>query len=144
MDPITLIATSAVTLLSPYLAKAGEKFAEGAGSAAWDKTKELYEAIHAHFEGRPDGTQALADLQNAPDDPDNQADVRKRLKNAMAEDDDFKQKLDALVKEADHAAGSNYLDAHITGGVGTFNQVGTNPGVINIGASSKTVPASET
>jgi hypothetical protein len=52
MDPA--IATAAVALLAPYLARAGEAFAGKAGAAAWATAEQIYRAIRRKLAADPD------------------------------------------------------------------------------------------
>ena len=53
MDP-TEIAMAAITILSPYLSKAGEEIAKNAAQAAWKKAADIYQAIKTRFEKEED------------------------------------------------------------------------------------------
>ena len=57
----------------------------------------LLELLHRKFT-REDRKQSLADLEAAPGDPDNQADLRKKLKHALSEDLEFGRELQALLE----------------------------------------------
>ena len=95
MDPqtISVIATTAVGFLSPYLAKAGEVAAKKVG-------EDIYQALKARFSKKPAAQEALADLEKAPDDTDLQAALRIQLKKLLAEDEAFAAQLQHLLKEA--------------------------------------------
>jgi type II secretory pathway pseudopilin PulG len=95
MDPqtISIIAASAIGILSPYLAKAGEAAAKITG-------EDIYTALKTHFSKKPTAKAALADLEKTPDDPDFQAAVRAQLKKVLAEDEQFAAQLQHLLQEA--------------------------------------------
>jgi len=95
MDPqtISVIATTAVGVISPYLAKAGEVAAKKVG-------EDIYQALKAHFGKKPAAQEALADLEKAPDDGDLQAALRVQLKKLLAEDEAFAAQLQHLLQEA--------------------------------------------
>lgn len=131
MDPIT-IATAAVAGLSPYLAKAGEKFATAAGEAAFKKAGELYAFLKQRLVGKAGAATALEDLAQAPQDADNAAALRKELKKLLTEDADL---LRALATQLGPAAqGNTVFNNQIAGDVGSITQIG-NAGDVHIGKS---------
>lgn len=125
MDPLTIatLASTAVSLLIPYLQKAGEAVAESVGATAVDKVKELYGSIKAKFSSKPAANEALDDLTNNPSDADTQAAMRTQLKKALETDPDFAAKLTALLNEADKAGVDSVFKTNIHGNVGKINQI---------------------
>lgn len=101
MDPTTIgvLASSVVTVLAPYLAKAGEEFAKEAGKTAGAKIGALYQAIKARFQDRPAAAEALADVEAMPDDGDAQAALRLQLKKQMGSEPAFADTLRQLLEE---------------------------------------------
>ena len=97
MDPTTL-AASAVSILSPYLAKAADMVASKAAG-------DLYALLHSKLAQKPAAAEALQDLEEAPADADAQAALRLQLKKALNEDEDLAAQLQKLVKQASHPAG---------------------------------------
>lgn len=99
MDPITIsaIAASAVTFLSPYLAKAADSIVPKAA-------EELYGALRARLTQKPAAAEALHDLEKAPADADAQAALRLQLKKLLGEDAEFAAQLKGLVEEIDRTA----------------------------------------
>ena len=95
MDPqtISVIATTAVGFLSPYLAKAGEVAAKKVG-------EDIYQALKARFGVKPAAQEALTDLEKAPSDTDLQAALRVQLKKLLAEDEAFAAQLQQLLQKA--------------------------------------------
>ena len=96
MLDIAALATSVVAALTPLLSQALEQGAAAAGESAvnhvldWFKTRVL-----------PSGAeQALEDLRAAPQDEDNQADLRKQLKKALADNPALVSELAAWLKQA--------------------------------------------
>ncbi|MEC5384283.1 hypothetical protein VVD49_01040 [Uliginosibacterium sp. H3] len=126
MDPVS-IATAAVAVLSPYLAKAGEKIAGAAGDAAWKQAAALYDKLKR----LPVAQAALDDLAKEPTDADTQAALRKELKKLLAEDDELMRELSATLVHT-QAAGISFSN-QITGDVGSINQIGT-AGDVHIGS----------
>ncbi len=131
MDPVS-IAAAAVTVLSPYLAKAGEKIASAAGDAAWKQAGALYDKLKQKFVGQPVAQAALEDLAKDPADADTQAALRKELKKLLAEDGDLLRELSATL--AQMKAGGVSFNNQITGNVGSITQIG-NAGDVHIGSS---------
>jgi len=95
MDPQTIstIATTAVGILSAYLAKAGEAAAKKIG-------EDIYQVLKARLGKKPAAQEALADLEKAHDDTDLQAALRVQLKKLLAEDEAFAVQLQHLLQEA--------------------------------------------
>jgi hypothetical protein len=101
MDPTTVgtLASGIVAILAPYLAKAGEEFAKETGKTASSKIGALYQAIKARFRSHPAAAEALADLEETPDDEDVQAALRLQLKKQMEADQAFTDALRQLLEE---------------------------------------------
>lgn len=53
MTPVASLAATAVAVLAPYLAKAGEEIAKEAGQAVAAKIGPLYKTLKARFESNP-------------------------------------------------------------------------------------------
>lgn len=87
MDIATL-TTTAVAVVTPYLS-------EGTKEAVKSGAKDLYGWMKAKLVG----TTALADLKKAPDDPDNQADLRKQLRKLLEANPALVAELQALLPE---------------------------------------------
>ncbi|WP_433971891.1 hypothetical protein [Tunturiibacter lichenicola] len=66
MDPITLV-TSAITLLSPYVAKGAEEFAKELGKDAAPKVKELYAYLKGKFSASSEESQLLSLFEKKPE-----------------------------------------------------------------------------
>jgi hypothetical protein len=126
------IAASVVAVLSPFLKKSGEKFSEAAGSAAWQKIVELYQAVKAKFAGKEAATEALSDLTNSPDDADAQGALRQQLKKAMLNDEEFAKALVNILSEADEADVDAVFHTTIHGSVKNLLQFKSNKGTLNI------------
>ncbi len=91
-----LLAAKAVDYLLPYLGEAAKSTAGKLGGAAVDGAVKLLTYLKGKLSGEAEKT-AIADLEAAPEDADNQADVRKRLKRALAADPAFRDELAALL-----------------------------------------------
>lgn len=129
MDPVTL-ASSAVALLSPYLGKVAEKFADAAGQAAWKKSGELYEALKKRLADQPAASEALADLEAQPQSTSRKGALELALEKLATKDAAFAGELARLIEEATPAAGVS-VQSTIHGNVGQFIQAG-NVGTMNI------------
>jgi hypothetical protein len=101
MEPIALV-TAAVAFLSPYLVKAGEKTAETIGEKLPEAVGKVWNAIIAKFRGNAAAETAVKDLLKAPEDDDNQADFRKRLREILQADAGFTAELERLLSSAQH------------------------------------------
>src|SRR5687768_9415265 len=106
MDPIASLSASAVAVLAPYLAKAGEEFAKVTGKAAAGKIDELYQALKARFNNKPIAKEALADFEAKPEDEDVQAALRLQLKKQMSSDSALVDLLKQLMGEIEQDKGS--------------------------------------
>jgi hypothetical protein len=134
MHPAALAAT-ALTLLAPLLAKAGEKAAEKIGASLPDAAGALWTKIQARFAGNPAAETALKDAAANPQDEDNIASLRKELKKTLAEDAQFAKELESLLVKAqgelqairgDHNIAANIsVQGDVSGNivVGNNNQV---------------------
>ena len=120
MDPATLAAT-ALTVLTPYLAKAGGAVAGKIGEVLPEQAGKLWTAINAKFAGRPAAEEAVKDLSHDPADEDNQAALRKELRKALSEDAQFMADLGPLLENARKESIQNSV---IAGENGTAINVG--------------------
>ena len=122
MDPVTL-ATYAVSLLIPRLAKAGKDIAEKVGKEMWNKvsikTEKLYETIKNKFDGNDYAIQTLKRLEEKPEDKLRQSAMENVLNEVVAEDPQFQKMLGQLLSEAKQAGGDNIIKAYETGIVAT-------------------------
>ena len=100
MDPVS-IATAVVAFLAPYLAEGGKAAAKKVG-------EKIVDALERHFQGQVVPETALTDMKDEPQDPDNQASLRKEIKKALKRDADFQAELTGLLEEAQKAAPETY------------------------------------
>ena len=98
------LASAAVAILSPYLAKAGEGAAKKIGEEAVDTGGRLLGWMRAKLGGR--AREALDDLVVKPDSEDNQADLRKQLTKMLETDPGLAAELRALLSADTQDAGS--------------------------------------
>lgn len=106
MDPVTL-ATTAVTVLSPYLVKAGEKAFETIGEKSVDS---LWQSIKAKFTGKPAAEEAVKDLVTLPADSDNQAAFRKELRKVLEAEPAFAAEFERLLNNAQNEGGDTIVN----------------------------------
>jgi hypothetical protein len=119
MDPqtISVIAATAIGFLSPYLAKAGEAAAKKVG-------EDIYQALKERFNSEPAAQEALAELEEAPDDADHQAALHVQLKKLLAEDEAFASDLQRLLQEAGETeAGATIIQQTAGDNAKQFGQV---------------------
>jgi hypothetical protein len=97
MDPIS-IATGAVSLLGPYIAKGAEAFAKELGKEAAQKAKELYSYLKNSFAADSEESQVLSLFEKKPEKYEvNLANV---LQERTSTDNDFATELEKLVYSA--------------------------------------------
>jgi hypothetical protein len=145
MDPTT-IATTAVTVLTPYVVKAGEKTAEKLGEMLPAGVGKVWKAIAGRFKGKAAAEEAAADLVAQPEDEDNQAAFRKQLKKVLEADRGFMAELSQLLASVQPERGdqifnlgSGAVAAHggVAAGAGGVAIKGDSHGPITIGAPGK-------
>lgn len=110
MFDIALLATSAWTVLQPYLPILATKAAEEIGTKVPESIGKIWNAIQKKFDTNQAAKEALDDVLKTPEDSDTQATFRQQLKKVMAEDESFAMELSKLLE----AAGDTYK-ASLTG-----------------------------
>jgi hypothetical protein len=146
MDPVTL-ATTAVTALSPYLAKAGEKAVEKVGEKLPDGIGKLWNAVMSRFKGKPAAEEAVKDLVVKPDDKLNQAAFTQQLRKALETEPAFAAELQRLLSNAQPQGGDTISNTGsgavatrggVAGGAGSkVVQGDVHGGIISGGADKK-------
>jgi hypothetical protein len=98
MDPITIgLATKAMAVLLPYVAKSGEEFAKAAGQDAYKKSKGLFEYLKRKFSG---DLEAAENLKRFEEKPERYAPiVEDILKEKLSQDKVLAEEMDRLLKE---------------------------------------------
>lgn len=126
MDPgtISLLASTTVAFLSPYLAKAGEAAAKKIG-------EDLYQVIKARFRKESTAKAALDDLTETPGDEDIQAQLRVQLKKLMKEDKKFAGQIEQITQEANQTEAGATIIKQVAGD--NAIQFGQNYGTVRIG-----------
>jgi hypothetical protein len=107
MDPISL-ATAAVAVLSPYLAKAGEGAAKKIGEEAVDGAGKLIGWMRTKLGGA--AQKALDDLAAKPNSELNQTDLRTQLAKALEADPALAAELQAMLPRQATEAGAMTQD----------------------------------
>jgi len=140
---IGLLATTAVSLLVPYLAKLGKTLAADIGEEVSghvrDKVKVLYETIKNKLTGNDCASQTLERLEEKPEDKGRQDMMASVLKESLPNDPQFQKVLDQLLSEIEQGniiqTGSGTVETHrsvTASGPGSV-AVGGNAGNINTG-----------
>lgn len=142
MDTSTMvtIAGTTISLLVPYLKsvvegmakKTGEEIGEGAGEAALNKAKQLYNAVKTKFVSKPNAEQSLTELEASPESREYQTKVQKQLEEIMSSDEDFAKELINLLNEATQAGADTVFNTNIYGSVQKLVEIGNVYGDVNI------------
>lgn len=106
---IETVAASAIAILAPYIAKAGESFAEKAGEKLAEKAGALYQAIKNKFKSDTDAEQTIALVEAKPDSKARMSALEEILTDKMKEDPDFAATVNRLVEEAKEADSNKVL-----------------------------------
>ncbi len=129
---IAMLAANTVSILAPYLSRAADQVTPKLAD-------DLYQAVKNRLARKPAAAEALEDLEKMPAEPDAQAALRAQLKKALAEDEQFTARLEALVRQAEGtstrvsvtaanrgvAAGRDISGTVITGDTGTKSAGGS-------------------
>lgn len=130
MDPATIAAT-AVTVLTPYAIKAGEKTAEKLGEMLPASVGKVWMAIRNKFKGKPIAEAAATDLAVQPEDEDNQTTFRIQLKKVLENDPSFMAELLQLLAAVQPEKGDQILNTG-SGGVATRGGVAVGEGGVAV------------
>ncbi|HYU34556.1 MAG TPA: hypothetical protein VEW48_20595 [Thermoanaerobaculia bacterium] len=126
MDPTALgaLATTAVSLVLPFLGKAGEAFSEKAG-------EKMFEFLRSRFKKKPAAAEALGALEKTPKDPARQQAVQEHVQELLAEDSAALQQLQELLAEMRDQRGPAVV-IHQKAGANS-NQIGQAFGNVSFG-----------
>jgi hypothetical protein len=129
---IETLAAGAVSLLVPYLAKAGKTIAEKVGKDMWDKVNDkvetLYENIKNKFTGNDYATQTLKRLKEKPEDKGRQSAMESVLEEVLADDQQFQKMLGQLLAEAKKSGGDSIIQVYGGGAAATHGAVAAGEG----------------
>lgn len=115
MEAIT-IAASAIGLLTPYLAKAGEEISKKAVGAAWEKVGEIHKAIQERL-GQEKDKYTKETLKRYEKEPVKRKQaMQETLAEVLEKDPDFAQKLTKLLKDANKAGAGAVFNTNVYGG----------------------------
>ena len=114
MDPVTL-AAAAVSFVTPYLLDFGK---DAAKEAASDAGKSVWSWIKGKLTS-PAGAEAVADVESAPEKPENAQALQAALTKALTKDPDAAAALADLLKA--HGVSLSTQTANV---IGDSNKVG--------------------
>jgi hypothetical protein len=100
---INAIAAAVITLLSPYLAKAGEEAAKQIGNAAWKKMAEIHQIIKTRFKKEKDDFPAKTLEQFEKDPKKRKGAMQEVLVKILEKDPELATSLLNLLKETEKA-----------------------------------------
>jgi hypothetical protein len=131
MDPLSL-ATSVVTILSPYLVKVGEKAAEEIGSILPEGVGKVWTTIMAKFRGNVVAEAAVKDFVNSPGDQLSQSSFANQLRNLLEAEPALATELARLLDEAKRQSGGTIINTG-SGAVATSGSVAAGAGGMAVG-----------
>lgn len=110
------IATVATTLLSPYLAQAREDVANETGGAAWEKVRQIHQAIRTRLQEEGDSYPAET-LRRFEEQPESRRGAMQSvLQEILDVDPAFARALSVLLQEADRAGAGAVFNVNVFGG----------------------------
>ncbi len=146
MDPVTM-ATTAVSVLTPYLVKMGDNAAQEVGKKLPEAVGRVWSAILTKFKGKAAAEEAVKDFVAQPADEDHRAAFRKQLGKALEAEPAFVNELAYLLEEAKRqgcdttintSLGAVATGGGVAAGAGGVAIRGNVQGNIRTGGSDKT------
>jgi hypothetical protein len=131
MDALSL-ATSAVTILSPYLVKAGEKAAEKIGGILPEAAGKVWKTIMAKFTGNVVAEAAVKDFVNRPSDQLSQSSFANQLRNLLEAEPTLANELERLLEDARRQSGDSIVNTG-SGAIATSGGVAAGAGGMAVG-----------
>lgn len=131
VDPLTL-ATTATSLLAPYISKVGEKALEKLGEQLPEKVGAVWNGIWNRIKEKPAAADAANDLVTDAEDEGNQQIFTTQLKKALEKDENFASLLADLIEKAKSEASKAPVGDQITA-TATNNSVAV--GKVSIGGN---------
>lgn len=128
---VTTLATTAVSMLSPYLALAAGAAAEKAGESMMEGAGRLYRWLQDKLTGER-VSEALEDLHAQPRDADVQAALRLQLRKALEAEPSLAKELAALLGELTPQRASVTQKQHFSGDGNIGVQIAGNGSMVNI------------
>jgi hypothetical protein len=98
------MATAAVALLAPYVAKGAEELAKKVGGEVGSRVVGLWDTVKAKLKG-PAAEEAVKDLEAKPDDQRRQAALELQLEKALEADPAFREQVAALLRDIEAKGG---------------------------------------
>lgn len=121
MIGVTELASAAVGLLAPFVAKGAEELAESFGGEIADRLVQLYDSVKARLTGAA-AKEALADLEAKPEDDRRKAALELQLEKALDADLAFREEVARLIGEI-KAKGEGDVISQIANVTGDQNRV---------------------
>lgn len=106
-DPVTTAIV--VSLLTQFLAKTGDAFAEKAGDALFQKASSLYQTIKNKFTGDEYAELTLLRLEESPEAKGRQVSFENLLAEKIDEDSAFANRIAELLEDAKKADTRNVI-----------------------------------
>ncbi len=134
MEPLA-IAASALTVLSPYLAKAGTKAAEEIGEKLPEHARKMWTAITDKFKDKEAAQEAVTDLLDKPDDEMKQIVFKNQLFKMLESDEAFAKSIEKMLRIAKDEAkeqGDNMIINAGSGAVATGHGVAAGAGGVAV------------
>jgi hypothetical protein len=129
MDPVTL-AGSAVALIGPYVAKGAEELAKKVGGEVGSRVVKVWDAVR----GKLAGKEALADVEEKPDDQRRWAALELQLEKALEADPAFRDAVAKLVSEIPEEKRAAIRQiANVTGDRNVTTQIAGGGNQVNVG-----------
>ena len=128
---MTALATAAVSILSPYLAKVADGAAERLGELATEKSGSLYRWLKDKLAGQR-AEEALDDLRAQPRDGDVQATLRVQLRRALAAEPRLAEELSNLLSEMRQEPLGVRQAQSVSGDGATGIQIAGNSNMVNV------------
>ena len=121
-----ITAVAALTLLAPYLAKAGESVAEKVGDAMYKQAQTLYAVIKDKFKGDQTAEKTLTRVKQEPNNQAWKDTLLGILVMKLEEDPQFANAIEQFVKDAEKSSEGDSISQtmNISGTTGDVFQIG--------------------
>lgn len=130
--------TSFLAPLMPYLVTAGQKVAEGVGTATWEKAQEIWGKLHPKVAAKPAAQEAVQDLTAQPNNEAFKTVFSVQLEKLLRDDPTLASELHVLLTQAQEAArGSTYNIGFYQPGANISGNAYQSQRDINIGREPK-------
>jgi hypothetical protein len=127
------MATAAVALLAPYVAKGGEELAKKVGGEVGTRVVELWDLVKGKLTS-PAAKEAVADLEAKPEDERRQGALSVQLEKALEADPAFRDQVAGLLREMEQKGGRPITQiANIVGDRNVNTQIAGAGNTVTIG-----------